>query len=163
ATGWGSNQITPMLLVYDRTLGLGKGTLEALFGVYAAGLIVSLLLAGSMSDARGRRADVLPAALVALVATLTLVAGGHTPSLLLAGIGAGAVFGVGTAWLREVSRPPLGDASDHATARRAAVAMTTGFALGPLVSGLIAQWAPAPRVIAFLPHVALMLVVLVAL
>jgi hypothetical protein len=38
-TGWGSNQFTPMLLVYSHALGLGTGTLEALFGAYALGLI----------------------------------------------------------------------------------------------------------------------------
>jgi hypothetical protein len=75
----------------------------------------------------------------------------------------GAVFGAGTAWLREVSRPPLGGASDHAAARRAAVAMTAGFALGPLVAGLLAQWAPAATVVPYLPHVAVMALVLVLL
>ena len=43
---WGSNQFTPMLLVYRQQLGLSTGTLEALFGVYALGLIPGLLIAG---------------------------------------------------------------------------------------------------------------------
>ena len=38
-TGWGSNQFTPMLLVYHHALGLSTGTLEAMFGAYAVGLI----------------------------------------------------------------------------------------------------------------------------
>jgi hypothetical protein len=41
--------------------------------------------------------------------------------------------------------------------------MTSGFALGPLVAGTLAQWAPAPGVIPYLPHLALMAVVLVSL
>src|SRR2546421_278625 len=49
---------------------------------------------------------------------------------LLAGASSGAAFGAGTAWLREVSRPPWGTASDPVAALRAAIAMTTGFALG---------------------------------
>ena len=32
AAAWGSNQFTPMLLVYHRTLGLRTGTLEAMSG-----------------------------------------------------------------------------------------------------------------------------------
>ncbi|MBV8987188.1 MAG: hypothetical protein JO372_01380, partial [Solirubrobacterales bacterium] len=32
---------------------------------------------------------------------------------LIAGISSGAVFGAGTAWLRELSRPPLGTASEQ--------------------------------------------------
>lgn len=51
--GWGSNQITPMLLVYQRTLALSTGTVEAMFGVYALGLIPGLLVSGPVSDARG--------------------------------------------------------------------------------------------------------------
>jgi hypothetical protein len=44
--GWGSNQFPPMLLVYRHAPGLGAGSLEAMFGVYALGLIPGLLLAG---------------------------------------------------------------------------------------------------------------------
>ncbi len=167
-TGWGANQITPMLLVYRRTLGLSTGTLEAVFGIYALGLIPGLLLAGPLSDARGRRTVVLPAAALSLLASVLLITAGYGVVPLfagrfLAGVSSGAAFGAGTAWLREVSRPPLGLASDHTAARRAAIAMTSGFALGPLVAGLLAQWAPAPTLVPYLPHVAVMAAVLVAL
>jgi hypothetical protein len=167
-TGWGANQFTPMLLVYHHALGLSTGTLEAMFGVYALGLIPGLLIAGPLSDARGRRAVVVPAAGLSLAASLLLAAGGHHIELLclgrlLAGVTSGAVFSAGTAWLRELSRPPLGTAGDHTAARRAAVSMTSGFALGPLAAGVLAQWAPAQTVVPYLPHVALMAAVLVAL
>ncbi len=168
AVGWGANQFTPMLLVYHQTMGLSTGTLEAMFGFYALGLIPGLLIAGPLSDARGRRAVVVPAAGLSLTASLALIAGRQGLALLfagrlLAGISSGAAFSAGTAWLREVSRPPFGNASDHAAAVRTAVAMTTGFALGPLATGLLAQWVPGPRVVPYLPHVALMVAVLALL
>jgi hypothetical protein len=167
-TGWGSNQFTPMLLVYRHTLGLSTGTLEAMFGFYALGLIPGLLVAGPLSDAYGRRRVILPAAVLSLAASVALVIGAGTPPLLflgrlLAGISNGAVFAAGTAWLRECSQPPFGDADEQVAARRAAIAMTAGFALGPLVAGLLAQWAQAPGVVPYLPHIALMLVVLTVL
>jgi MFS family permease len=167
-TGWGANQITPMLLVYRQTLGLGTGAVEAVFGVYALGLIPGLLLAGPFSDARGRRAVVLPAVATSLLASLLLIAArwGVAPLFagrLLAGMSSGAVFGAGTAWLRELSRTPRGGASDQTAARRAVIAMTAGFALGPLVAGLLAQWAPAPTVVPYLPHIAVMAATLVLL
>ncbi|MGZ6693340.1 MAG: MFS transporter [Solirubrobacteraceae bacterium] len=167
-TGWGSNQFTPMLLVYSHSMGLGTGTLEALFGAYAVGLIPGLLIAGPLSDAKGRRPVVIPAAALSLAASLTLVAGAHTVALLflgrlLAGVSSGAVFGAGTAWLREASLPPVGDAGPATAARRAAVAMTVGFAFGPLISGLVAQWAPHPGLTAYLPHIVLMVAVLAAI
>lgn len=166
--GWGSNQFTPMLLVYHQALGLSTGTLEALFGVYALGLIPGLLIAGAVSDSRGRRPVVLWAAALSLAGSVALAIAGHSLSLLLAGrllagLSSGGAFSAGTAWLRELSHPPFGDASDHATARRAAMAMTSGFALGPLVSGLLAQWGPLPRVVPYLPHIGLMIFVLVGL
>jgi hypothetical protein len=167
-TGWGAQQFTPMLLVYSRTLGLSTGTLEAMFGVYALSLIPGLLLCGPMSDAWGRRRIVVPAAAVSLASSVVLAAAGHHVALLfagrlLAGVSSGAVFGAGTAWLREVSRPPWGTASDATAARRAVIAMTAGFAAGPLVAGLLAQWAPDQAATAYLPHIALMALVLVLL
>jgi MFS family permease len=167
-TGWGAQQFSPMLLHYRQALGLSTGTLEAIFGVYALGLIPGLLLGGPWADARGRRPVVIPAAGLSLVASTLLAAAGHGVALLfagrlLAGVSSGAVFGTGTAWLREVSQPPWGAARGPAPARRAAIAMTAGFALGPLVAGLLAQWAPAPGVVPYLPHIVLMAVVLVLL
>jgi MFS family permease len=162
---WGSNQFTPMLLVYRQRLGLGTGTLEAMFGLYALGLIPGLLVAGPLSDSRGRRPVVLASAVLSLLGTLALLFAGRDLALLFAGrfligVAAGAAFGAGTAWLRELSRPPYGGASDHDAARRGVVAMTLGFALGPLATGLLAQWAPDPGVVPYLPHVIVMVTAL---
>lgn len=167
--GWGSNQFTPMLLVYHRELGLGTSTVEAMFGVYVLGLIPGLLAAGPLSDAFGRRAVVVPAAVISFGATLVLLAGADHVALLFAGrlltgISSGAIFTAGTAWLRELSALDAPSEEDPAVpARRTAIAMTVGFAFGPLVVGLLAQWAPDPRVVPYLPHLLLMAVVLVLL
>jgi MFS family permease len=111
---------------------------------------------------------VVPAVVLSLLASLVLVLGADIVALLflgrfLAGVSSGIVFAAGTAWLRETSPPPIGTASPGAAARRAAMAMAVGFGLGPLVAGLLAQWAPAPMVTPFLPHIALMAIVLVVL
>src|SRR5579863_6414119 len=83
--GWGSNQFTPMLLVYHARLGLSTATLEALFGAYAAGLIPGLVLTGRWSDAHGRRRVGIWAAATSLLASGALVAGTHTLALLFLG------------------------------------------------------------------------------
>jgi MFS family permease len=157
-----------MLLIYRDALGLGTGTLEAMFGLYALGLIPGLLIAGPLSDARGRRTVVGPAAGLSVVASSTLAAGGDHLALLfagrlMAGVTSGVVFGAGTAWLRELSHSSTAGVDDRTPARRAAVAMTGGFALGPLVTGVLAQWGPEPRIVPYLPHIAFMAVVLVVL
>lgn len=166
-SGWGSNQFTPMLLVYRHALGLSAGSLEAMFGVYALGLIPGLLLAGPLSDAKGRRLPVLGAAVTSLLGSLLLIAGARSPALLcmarfVVGLGSGAAFSAGTTWLRELSLLAPAKTDSAQAARRAAVAMTTGFAVGPLLSGMLAQWGPATRVLPYLPHVAFMVAALFA-
>jgi MFS transporter len=156
AVGWGANHFVPLLLVYRARLGLDAAAPALLFGMYALGLVPGLLLAGPVSDRRGRRAVVLPSACVALAASLVLGAGGASFAVLLLGrliygLGAGGAMSAGAAWIVELSR----DAATGAGARRATIALSAGFGLGPLVTGLVAQYAPAPMVLPYALHVAL--------
>lgn len=48
--GWGTNQFTPMLLLYRARLGLSAPVVEAMFALYAIGLVPGLLAGGSLSD-----------------------------------------------------------------------------------------------------------------
>src|SRR6185312_8617581 len=94
---WGANQFSPLLLVYHQELGL----------------ITGLLIGGPLSDVRGRRSVVVPAAWLSLVASLVLASAGHTLAVLfagrlLAGVGSGAMFSAGTAWLRRAPTQPAG-------------------------------------------------------
>src|SRR6202012_3063559 len=97
---WGANQFSPLLLAYKLHAGLSQSTGDALFGVYALGLIPALLVLGPISDARGRRAIVAAAGLRSVVATAALIAGEHTLALLyvgrfLAGVCSGAPCSAG--------------------------------------------------------------------
>ena len=153
AVAWGANQFTPLLLVYRQRFGFGPAVLGALWGCYAVGLVPGLLVGGAASDTRGRRPVVLPFFFLSLLATGVLMVGAvWSPALalgrLLAGLVSGVVFGAGLAWLVELS------AALHT--RRAALAVTAGFCLGPLAAGLIADALPWPAVVPYLPHLALM-------
>jgi hypothetical protein len=158
AVGWGANQFASLLLAYRLHRGLSEGTGDALFGVYALGLIPALLVLGPISDARGRRTVTCGAAVVSALASCALIGGAHALALLylgrlLAGLASGAAFAAGTAWVKELSAPPHDpSATAEAAARRAAMALTAGFGAGPLVAGLLAQWAPDPLLVAYLPH-----------
>jgi len=154
AVGWGANQFSPMLIVYRHSLGLGPGEIAGLFGIYAATLIPGLLVGGPLSDRFGRRACVLPFAALSPVATLLLVLGPHSLPLIaagraLAGLCSGMVFGPATAWVQDLS------GGDALSARRAALALSAGFGLGPVVAAFLAQWAGDPLVVPYLPHLAL--------
>jgi hypothetical protein len=158
--GWGANQFTPMLLLYRSRLGLSAATVEAMFGVYAIGLIPGLLAGGSLSDRIGRRRMVFFAVIVSMVAGGVLILGAHGAGWLFAGrlvmgLASGAAFSAGAAWIKELSAPPYQNAPPGSGARRAGGAMTLGFALGPLAAGALAQWAPLPDTLPYLPQLVL--------
>lgn len=153
AVGWGANQFTPMLLAYGAELGMGVQTRAFLFGVYAAGLVPALLVGGAASDRWGRRAVVLPAVVLSPLATLLLVleresTAGLAAGRLLAGVCSGVVFSAASAWVSDLAV----DEAPGTAARRAAIALSAGFGVGPLVTGLVAQWSPAILITPYLPH-----------
>lgn len=156
AVAAGTNVPTPLLLVYRDTLDLGPDVLTAVFGCYAAGLVPAIVLAGPLSDRLGRRRVVLPLMVAAACVSLLLVVAASSLPLLflgrfLQGAVSGAAFSVGSAWVAELSAI----AGAGAAGRRAAVAMTAGFSLGPLVAGVLAQYAPLPTTLPYLVHVVL--------
>jgi MFS family permease len=157
AVAWGANHFVPMLLVYRARLALSPVELAVLFGVYALGLVPGLLLGGPLSDRRGRRSVVLPASVVALAGTCILACGAEGFAVLLAGrfvvgLGAGATFSAGTAWVQDLaSTAPAGTG-----ARRATIALSSGFGGGPLVAGVLAQWLPWPMLLPFVVHAAVL-------
>src|SRR3954451_22004377 len=156
AVAAGTNVPTPLLLVYQERLALSPEVLTALFGCYAAGLVPALLLAGPLSDRLGRRPVAIPGIVLSALASLAFAAAGGSVALLfgarfLQGVVSGVVFSVGSAWVGELSLA----SGEGAGGRRAAFAMTAGFSLGPLTSGLLGQYAPAPTVLPYLVHTAL--------
>ncbi|HYQ04356.1 MAG TPA: MFS transporter [Polyangiaceae bacterium] len=156
AVGWGANHFTSLLQVYRQQLGLDAAAPAMLFAMYALGLAPGLVLAGPASDRYGRRAVVMPSALVALGASALLGASANSFSLLLVGrllygLGTGGVISAGAAWLIELSQ----DAT-AAGPRRATIALSSGFGLGPLVTGVLAQYAPAPTRLPFAVHLAVL-------
>src|SRR5580658_1870152 len=151
AVGWGANQFSPMLIVYRHELRLGAVAVAGLFLVYALTLIPGLLVGGPASDRFGRRPVVLPFVALSPLATLLLVLGPRSLVLIsagraLAGLCSGVVFGSATAWVQELSH------GTGQSARRAALALTAGFGLGPVVAAVLAQWAPDPLLLPYIPH-----------
>src|SRR6201999_1648772 len=128
----------------------------------AATLIHGLLIGGPVSDRIGRRPVVLPFVMASPLATLMLMLGPRSVPVIaaaraLAGLCSGVVFGSATAWVQELSDDPA------ASARRSAVALSAGFAVGPAVAGGLAEGAPTPLVLPYLPHVIIGLVAVLLL
>src|SRR3954451_9399523 len=122
--GWGTNQFPPMLLLYRARLGLSAPVVEAMFAMYAIGLVPGLLAGGSLSDRIGRRHVVLFALVTSMIGGVVLIAGTGGPGWLFAGrlivgLGSGSAFSAGAAWIKELSAPPYDDPAPGAGARRA--------------------------------------------
>ncbi|MFI9028951.1 MFS transporter [Streptomyces sp. NPDC053560] len=162
ASGWSANQFAALLGAY-RTAGLSDAAVNALLAVYAVGLIPGLLAAAPLADRYGRRPVAFTALALNLAATLLLMLGADTafwlaPGRLLTGISAGALLAAGGAWVKELSSPPYAPTgTETVAARRSGIFVSLGFASGGLSASLIAQWAPWPMVLAYLPHVVLAL------
>ncbi|MCJ0902335.1 MFS transporter [Rhodococcus sp. ARC_M6] len=140
ATGWAANHFASLIPVLRLHEGLSHAVLDGVFGIYALGLLPGLLTGGALSDRVGRAAVVLPGALVASLGTVILLlwhnASGLMVGRLVVGIGAGLAIGAGTAW--------AADLRGKAGTVLAGVVLTSGFALGPLFSGLMAQFFSFP-------------------
>jgi MFS family permease len=157
AVGWGANQFAPMVLLYRERMGVSASAAEAVFGLYAAGLVPGLLVAGPLSDRVGRRPIVTFAVLLSMLSGVVLMLGSHglawlSTGRVLMGVASGAAFSAGSAWVKELS---AANAVAGAGARRASIAMTAGFGIGPLVAGLLAQWGPAAYETPYLPQLML--------
>jgi predicted MFS family arabinose efflux permease len=164
AIGWGANVFVPLIVLYQQH-GISLLATEVMFGCYAVGLVPALLAGGRWSDRTSRKVVVTTALALSTLASVILLAGSQWHALLfagrfIAGVSSGLAFGTGAAWIRELS---AAHADIHVGARRATIAMTVGFAGGPLISGLIAQWAPQPQVFPYLPHLVLCAAALVLL
>ncbi|MBD0323503.1 MAG: MFS transporter [Aldersonia sp.] len=140
-----ANHFAAVLPVLREQAGLSDAVLDAVFGVYAVGLLPGLLGGGALSDRIGRARVVLPGAVIAVVGTVSLLAWhdeyGLAVGRFVVGVGAGLAMGAGTAWCADL-RGARGT-------MLAGVLLTTGFGCGPLVAGLLAQFAPAPLEVPF--------------
>lgn len=164
---WGGNQFTPLLHLYEDLGHYSSWQANLLLGMYVVGLIPGLLVAAAISDHHGRKPVLLAGVVCAVIGSALLSFGLHSFLLLcagraFAGIGTGVAMSVGASWLKELSVPPF---DPHpiigAGVRRPSLTLTLGFAMGAAVTGMLAQWAPAPAQFPYILHIALCLLALV--
>src|SRR3954470_23597679 len=158
----GSVIVTPLYPLYQRAFGFSEVTLTLVYATYAVGNVVALLVFGQVSDQVGRKRVVVPPLVLAAVSALLFLFAQGTAWLylgrLVIGLAVGILSGTGTAWLAEQYGP-----SRRSTATvAAATANLCGIALGPLIAGLLAQYAPAPLTTPLLAYLLLVAVVVVA-
>ena len=156
---------TPLYVLYQARDGFGSVTLTLIFAAYAVGVALSLLLAGHLSDWAGRRRMLAAAIAVNLASGVVFLTWISVPGLLVArfvsGISIGLLTATATAHLTE-----LHQATGRAGGRASVVSTAAnlgGIGLGPLLAGLLAQYAPDPLHLPYLVAEGLMLIGLIGL
>jgi len=144
---------TPLYALYQSRDGFPTLVVTAIFAAYAVGVMLGLLFLGHAGDHLGRRPVVLAVTgvqvLTALGFTLWTDVAGLLALRLISGLAAGVLTSTATAYLAELRRQWRPDAPGLAVTVGGA-ANLGGLALGPLVAGMVAEWAPAPLVTSYL-------------
>ncbi|MFJ9543447.1 MFS transporter [Streptomyces sp. NPDC101225] len=139
---------TPLYPLYQARDGFSTFTVTVVFAVYAVGVLVSLLLAGHVSDWVGRKKVLIAALVLELIAAALFLAVPSLPVLLVArlvtGLGVGMLTSTATAHLHDLHSAHRPDGSPQRFEIVSTAANIGGLGLGPLVAGLLAQYLGAP-------------------
>jgi MFS family permease len=144
---------SPLYPAYQQLLHFSTFTVTLVFAAYAVGVVASLLTAGHLSDVHGRRRVLVPAVALSVLSAVAYLAWptllGLYVARLLSGFSVGMVTATATAWLFELHAAHRPAASPARAQVVAAIANLGGIGLGPLLAGLLAEWAPEPLVTPF--------------
>ncbi|HET9648204.1 MAG TPA: MFS transporter [Microlunatus sp.] len=158
----GTTLPTPMYALYAEQMQFGVLTTTVVFAMYAGGVLLALLAFGRWSDVLGRRPVLLGGAAAAIISAVVFLAARSVPELLVgrffSGLSAGLFTGTATAAIIE-SAPPSWRTRAAAVAT---VANIGGLGLGPLVAGILVEYAPAPLQLSFVLHIVLVTLTVVA-
>jgi Major Facilitator Superfamily len=149
---------SPLYPIYQRVDGFSTFTITVIYAAYAVGVLVSLFFAGHLSDVYGRRRLLLPALVLAALSAVVFLLWTALPALIVArvinGMAVGIIASTATVWLAEL----------HESAPRGQLLASAinigGIGAGPLVAGLLAQYAGHPLRLPFAIFLGLLLVAL---
>jgi MFS family permease len=149
-TSFAAGVPTPFYPSYEERFGFSAGVLGAVFGAYALGVLLTLLLVAPLAEEVGRRKLLyLAMALTGLGALLFAFATGVvslTLARVVTGMAVGATSSVATAAMTDLE--PYRD--QHHVARVAVAANFGGFAVGVTFSALWDQYGADPSQLVYL-------------
>ncbi|MGW1530374.1 MFS transporter [Streptomyces sp. NPDC002159] len=156
---------TPLWPLYQARDHFGPTEVTIAFAVMVVGAAASFRMLGHLSDRLGRRRIIVSALVVGIVSAVVLAAWPDLPGLivgrLVTGVAVGLMASTATAYLTDLyheAHPEHGGSPVPALV--ASVANLGGLALGPLVSGALAEWVPAPLVTSYVVFTVAMAVLL---
>ncbi|MET7669730.1 MFS transporter [Micromonospora luteifusca] len=157
---------TPLYPLYMARDGFSTFMVTVVFAAYSVGVVISLVLAGHVSDWVGRKKILIPALALELVAAALFLSDPSLPILLLArlvtGLGIGMITATATAYLQDLHAAHRPGASHQRFEVISTAANLGGLGFGPLIAGFLAQYVDAPLRTPYLLFVVLLLVAIVA-
>ncbi|PND54729.1 MFS transporter [Mycobacterium sp. ENV421] len=159
----GTTLPTPLYALYSEQMHFAVLTTTVIYATYAGGVLFALLVFGSWSDAIGRRPVLLAGVGAALASAVMFLFADSVPELLvgrvLSGLSAGVFTGTATAAVIEAAPPSWRTRA----AAVATIANIGGLGTGPILAGILAQYAPSPLKLTYLVHIGLMVLAAAAI
>ncbi|MFD9699758.1 MFS transporter [Lentzea sp. NPDC059081] len=154
----------PLFPLYVAREGLSTLDVTIVFGAFAVGVVISLVLAGHVSDWVGRKAVLIPALGLELVSALLFLTSTALPVLIVArvvnGLGVGMIAATATAFLHDLHTRHRPGASTRRFEVVSTAANIGGLGVGALVAGVLAQYVSTPL---STPYVVLAVLLVVAI
>ena len=151
---------TPLWTLYQARDAFSTFAITVAFTAYAVGVLVSLFLAGHLSDRVGRRTILLPAIVLEVVAGVLFIFWNSLAGLIvdrvISGLGIGMITATATAFIFELHRRAHPERDRARSDIVSTAANLGGFAVGAVASGILAQYVAQPLVTPFIVFLVLL-------
>lgn len=149
----GTALASPLYPLYQEAWGLQPSHITQVFVAYMLGAMFSLLFLGQLTDRWGfvpvLRNGLILVTLGVLGSAAAWDVWSFGASRILIGVASGMITTSASIGMTQLNNK--GDLQRAAATTSLTIAF--GFGLGPVMGGLVAQWAPAPLVTAYLPSI----------
>ena len=140
---------SPLFVVFQQQWGFSPALLTVAFAIYAIALLISLLVAGSLSDHIGRRPVVFVALLLQGAAMLMFLMARGIGGLLAARIVQGVATGMASGALSAAVVEAAPESRKRLGAMISSVSPLAGLAVGALLTGMAVKLASHPVPLVF--------------
>ncbi|MCP2199665.1 putative arabinose efflux permease, MFS family [Lentzea flava] len=157
---------SPLFPLYVAREGFSTFAVTVVFASFAVGVVISLVLAGHVSDWLGRKAILLPALGLEVASAVLFLSSTALPVLILArvinGLGVGMIAATATAYLHDLHTRHRPGASLRRFEVVSTAANIGGLGVGALLAGVLAQYAASPLSTPYVVLAVLLVVSIVA-
>ena len=159
----GTALISPLYALYKEAWDLQASDISRIYVIYMGGALCTLLFLGRLPDRVGFRPVMMFGLAMAIIGTFISLIAWDVTSLsvgrLIVGVASSMVTTSATLGLAKLSPP----GNVQRVAMMSGFLIALGFGVGPLVGGVIGQWAPYPLVTTYVPTLVLAALGLLAL